>query len=238
MRLILTRPLEDSRALSGELDSLGVESLIEPLLTVTFNQGAEPDLDGVQALLATSANGVRAFAHLSRRRDLPLYAVGDATARAAGDAGFETVVSAAGDVETLAALVRDRLDPAAGALIHIAGSKLAGDLAGRLGDAGFQVRRAVLYDARPARELSAAAAQAVRDGTVDGVLFFSPRTAAAFVALARAASLEDGIGALSAFCLSPAVAREAEALPWARVVIAERPDQAALLAAVASPSGA
>ncbi|MDH5748360.1 MAG: uroporphyrinogen-III synthase [Rhodospirillales bacterium] len=234
MRLILTRPSEDSRALAAELESLGVESLIEPLLTVTFNEGSKPDLSGAQALLATSANGVRAFAHLSRRRDLPVYAVGDATARAAADAGFEIVASATGDVQALAALVRDRLNPAAGALIHIAGSKVAGDLAGMLADAGFQVRRAVLYDARPARALSAAAAAAMRDGTVDGVLFYSPRTAAAFVDLVRAASLETAIGALSAFCLSSAVGREAEALRWARVVIAERPDQAALLAAVAS----
>ncbi len=230
MRLILTRPMEDSQALAAELDAMGVESLIEPLLSITFPSGPEPDLDGVQALLATSANGVRAFAQASRRRDLPLYGVGDATARAAGDAGFAAVFSAAGDVETLAALVRDRLAPADGALLHIAGSTLAGDLAGYLADAGFQVRRAVLYDARPASALSAGAVAALKEGTVDGVLFFSPRTAAAFVDLIRAASLEKTIGALSAYCLSPAVAGEAGGLPWARVVVAGRPDQAALLA--------
>ena len=49
------------------------------------------DLDGVQALIATSANGVRAFAARDPRRSLPVCAVGDATARAASDAGFADV---------------------------------------------------------------------------------------------------------------------------------------------------
>lgn len=229
MRLLLTRPLEDSQALAGELGAMGVESLIEPLLRVTFPPGPAPDLDGVQALLATSANGVRAFAGRSRRRDLPLYAVGGATAAAAGDAGFTAVLSAEGDAAALAALVQGRLQPADGALLHIAGSKLAGDLAGQLAASGFKVRRAVLYDARPASELSAPAIAALGDGSLDGVLFFSPRTAAAFVDLVRAAALEKSIAALSAFCLSPAVAVEAAGLPWGRVIVARRPHQAALL---------
>ncbi|MGF1641980.1 MAG: uroporphyrinogen-III synthase, partial [Rhodospirillales bacterium] len=207
-------------------------ALIEPLLTIEPLTGPPLDLGGVQALLATSANGVRGFAAREHRRDLPVYAVGDATARTAAAAGFAAVESAGGDVDSLAALVRRRLDPAGGALLHAAGSALAGDLGGGLRAAGFTYRRIVLYRARTADRLSPAAAAAIRDATVAGVVLFSPRTAAVFAALATAADVADGCRRLACFCLSDAVAAAAGAIGWARTVVARRPDQAALIEAV------
>jgi uroporphyrinogen-III synthase len=59
-------------------------------------------LAGVHALAFTSANAVRAFAGLEARRDLPVFAVGGATAEAARAAGFGAVEDAAGDVQALA----------------------------------------------------------------------------------------------------------------------------------------
>ena len=87
----------------------GVEVAIEPLLTIRTLPGAAIDLAGVQAVLFTSSNSVRAFAELSERRDLPCFTVGDATAAAARSAGFAEVHSAGGDVRDLARLVTEKL---------------------------------------------------------------------------------------------------------------------------------
>ncbi len=70
-----------------------------PLLSVRFHDGPPLALDGAQAILATSANGVRALARRSRARDLPVFAVGPQTAEAAREAGFANVKSADGDAE-------------------------------------------------------------------------------------------------------------------------------------------
>ena len=70
-------------------------------------------------MLFTSSNGVRAFAELSPRRDLPAFAVGDATAAAALAAGFTQFKSAGGDVRDLARLVASSLKPADGLLFHV-----------------------------------------------------------------------------------------------------------------------
>ena len=144
-------------------------------------EGPPLDLEGVQALLCTSANGVRATAARTTGRDLPVLAVGDATARAARDEGFAQVESARGDVESLARLAKARLDPAAGRLFHAAGSAVAGDLAGDLGSAGFRVERHVLYAAEPVHRTGPDTAEGLYAGTIDAVLFFSPRTAQSFV---------------------------------------------------------
>ena len=80
----------------------------------------------------------------------------------------------AGDVAALAKLVAERLDPKAGALFRAAGSAVAGDLAGLLEQAGFSLRREMLYEARPADQLSPATVTNLGNGWFDLVLFFSP----------------------------------------------------------------
>lgn len=238
MRLLVTRPQPDADALAARLEALGVEAVIAPLMTVAPVPGAAADLDGVQALIFTSANGVRAFAHISPERTLPVFAVGDATAAAAHDAGFRTVASAGGDVEDLARLVRGRLDPAKGALFHAAGRDVAGDLKGALESAGFTLRRAVLYRAETVARLPEPAARALGELLLDGVLLFSPRTAASFVSLVAAAGLTSALADITAYCLSGAVAAAAQDAHWGSISIAPRPELDALLEVIAEDAAA
>ena len=232
MRVLITRPRDDAETLARTLAARGVESLIEPLLDIRPLADTGLDLDGVQAILLTSANGARALAAASSARALPVLAVGDTTAAAARAAGFADVGTAGGDVEALEKLAADRCDPGGGPLLHVAGSIVAGDLAGRLAAHGFAVRRAALYEACPVSGLSDAAVAALADGAIDAVLLFSPRTATAFVTLARAADVVGPLSRMRALCLSEAVAEAARALTWREVCVADRPDQAALLALV------
>ena len=147
MRALVTRPRTEAAELAEALGARGIAALIEPLLDIHYRTTPAPDLDGVQAILCTSANGVRALARLCDERAVPLLAVGDASAARARGEGFARVESACGDVGDLARLARELLNPAAGRLLHVAGSAVAGDLAGELRGDGFAVDRAVLYEA-------------------------------------------------------------------------------------------
>jgi uroporphyrinogen-III synthase len=228
-RILITRPREDAEALATELARRGFPVMIQPMLEIRMQGGPPLDLEGVQALLFTSANGVRATAARTSVRDLPVLAVGDATARAARDEGFVQVESAHGDVESLAGLVKARLDPAAGRLFHAAGSAVAGDLAGDLAGAGFRLERQALYAAEPVTELYPATAEALYAGTIDAVLFFSPRTAQSFVKVVQSAGLADRLGGVVAICLSEAVGTAVRTVKWQDIHVAVQPDQASLL---------
>ncbi len=230
MRALVTRPRVDAEGTAAQLAERGITVLIEPLIDIVPVPGATVEAAGLQGILATSANGIRALARLLPDRTLPVWAVGDASARTARDLGYATVASAGGDVDSLAALVRARVDPAAGALLHAAGSAVAGDLGGRLAASGYAVRRAVLYQARTAERLSQALAGEMATGALNMALFFSPRTAATFVTLVTAAGLAESCGRLTALALSPAVAAALAPLPWRSVLTAAAPTQAALLA--------
>ncbi|MEP4378259.1 MAG: uroporphyrinogen-III synthase [Alphaproteobacteria bacterium] len=232
MLVAVTRPRPDADDTAAELSARGHDPIVAPLLTVTIPSDATLDLDTVQAILITSANGARALAAATDRRDVPVFAVGHASAAAARGCGFDRTESADGDVAALAELVASRLSPRDGGLLHVAGSVTAGDLSGMLGSSGFTVRRAVAYRADPVTVLPPAMTAPLRSGTLGAVLFYSPRTAAQFVKLVAEDSLSEACVGVTAIALSQAVADKLAAVPFSDVRIAESPDQPSLLQAL------
>lgn len=232
LRALVTRPKEDSEGVARALAQRGLDVMIEPLLDIAPVEGAVVDTAGAQGILVTSANGIRALARLYPGRDLAVWAVGDSSARAAREMGFAQVESAGGDVDTLAELVASRVDPRAGALLHAAGTVVAGDLSGRLSALGYEVRRQVLYQAVTATGLSPMLQDTLKAGGLDLALFFSPRTARTFATLAVQAGLQGCLATIAAYGLSANVSAELASLPWRVLRQAAEPTQAALLAAI------
>jgi uroporphyrinogen-III synthase len=229
MKLLVTRPTADSASLAALIEARGHSVVIDPMLEVRYLDTAPPALDGVTGLLFTSANGVRAFAASSARRDIAAYAVGDRTAEAARQAGFTAVASAEGDVDALARLIERERKPEDGALLHISGAVRAGNLAEVLSARGYSVQHVALYEAVAASTLGAATQAAIGDGSLDGVLLFSPRTAKHFAELVTAAGLVEETRRVQAWCLSQAVADALAPLPLAALHVAPEPTQASLL---------
>ena len=235
MRLIVTRPEPDASRTAQALVALGHAPILSPMLDVVADPAAALPKRDFQAVLVTSGNAVRALAaHRERGRveALPLLAVGDQTALIAKRSGFVGARSAGGAVDDLAALVERQLRPGDGPLLHVAGEVVAGDLAGRLAAAGFEVERAVLYRTHARPRLAEAAADALRDGGADGVLLYSRRSAAAFAQALRAGGLAPLAGNIVCFCLSAPIAELLPAVATGPVLVAERPDQISLFALV------
>jgi uroporphyrinogen-III synthase len=229
MRLLVTRALEDASKLAAALKEDGHDPLLAPLLEIRDRANASIPLDGVVALLFTSANGVRAFARQSKRRDIAAFAVGPATGAAARAVGFTRIDIAEGDVAALTAHVRHALRPEAGAIVHVSGSDVAGDLAGDLERTGYKVKRAVIYEAAARDRLPLEVVSGLTSGTIDGVLLFSPRTAQIFVDLIQKAGLGSHVRSLVAFCLAGSVAAALQPLSFGQILVADQPHQAALI---------
>jgi uroporphyrinogen-III synthase len=234
MHILITRPQEDAAALAQTLAARGIETTVEPLIAIQPVPAPAIDLENVQAILFTSANGVRCFAAAHPRRDFKVFTVGDNSAAQARESGFGIVESAGGDVDSLAKLVIERLHPRDGALLHAAGANLAGDLRGQLQAAGFVVNRVVLYDAVPVTELSPATVMNLRLGGIDAVALFSPRTGRIFAKLWRQAQNGDeaGLKSVTALCLSAAVVDEIKELGWRHITTARTPDREGMLALI------
>jgi uroporphyrinogen-III synthase len=203
--------------------------MLAPLLEPQFPDGAlleeGPVLDGVTAILATSANGIRALTRRTLRRDLAIFAVGPQTADEARRAGFLQVRSADGDAKDLARATM-AWAPAGTTLLHVCSDDAPGTLAELLSENGYAVRRRALYRIEPATELPPLVRDALAARSLDAAMFFSPRTARIFTALAQGLPT-DG---LTAMCISGATAQALPSHAFAEIRIAARPNQDAMLA--------
>ena len=216
--LLLTRTEGSARRFHDMLGHVPDHALIvSPLMSIRFRE-ALPDIAEGTILLLTSANAARAYAALGGPQSLHAYAVGDATAAAAREAGLEAE-SAGGDVEALLArLLEDRPDAP---LLHLRGAEARGNLTGRLAAAGLAATEVVIYD-QPLQPFSAEARDAL-DGEAPVVApLFSPRTAQAF------AKGRPFAAPLYIVAMSEAVAEAAAGIDAARMTIAEAPDAASM----------
>ena len=207
MRLLVTRPDPQGEQTAAAFRACGHEVTIAPLLRIETLQtdfGSGP----WTAVVVTSANAIRAMVTHRRHAEvsaLPMFVVGQRTAQVARDAGFANGVSADGDAGDLAALIARNL-PAGSSLLYLAGEDRATDLAAVLTPAGISVQTAVIYRAIAQEALSDDALERLTAGTIDGVLHFSRRSAAAFVSAARASARWSNSLKCHHFCLSMQVA--------------------------------
>jgi len=222
MKVWITRAEPGAARTAERVRALGHEPLIAPLLQVLALPGAI-DLDGIGALAFTSANGVGAFAERNPDRGLPVFAVGEASARVAIEAGFASVASADGDVGALARLIAASRDRFAGKVLSPGPSQPAGDLVAALEAQGVAARAQAVYETRAIA--APAALQALAE--LHAVLVHSPKAGAG---LAQALSGRADIGHLDALCISPAAAATLVGLPFKGVRAAVHPDEPSLLA--------
>ncbi|MEO1151047.1 MAG: uroporphyrinogen-III synthase [Pseudomonadota bacterium] len=235
--VLITRPAPDAEALAADVQALGFKSVLSPVTEIVW-RGRAPDLSGMAGFVFTSANGVRALVHHLRIlapavANLPVYAVGSATAGAARAAGFTGITEATGDVAALAHTIRhDSTTRGPGPLLHVAGTHLAGDLAALLAD-GPPLERRVLYEARPCPDLTPAAQDLLQtDPSAVAIPLFSPRSARLLADQMHRAALAPALQSVIPICLSEAVAESARAAGFspAHIRVAAHPRTDALCA--------
>lgn len=229
LKIWITRAQPGADATAARVRTLGHQPLVAPLLEVRPIRGAaEVDLAGVGALAFTSANGVRAFAGLSAERDLPVFAVGEATARAARAAGFQHVLSTDGDVTALAHGIADRRAGLKGVVLHPGALEPAGDLAGALAAEGIAARTIPIYDTQPT-----VPKPALFDAlpALDVVLLHSPKAARTLAELLAARPAPH----LRALGMSAAVIAPLAEVPLASREFAASPLEADLLNLIDRP---
>ena len=227
MRIWVTRAAPEAESTAARLRALGHAPLVASVLEVRPLHGPPPDLAGVGAIAFTSRKGVFAFAEVSAERRLPAFAVGEATARAARDAGFADVESADGDVDALAAAIAAHRQAFAGAVLHAGPKEPAGDLPGALRAHGIEARLHAVYETGPAAHpLAAVAALSAEPMELDAVMVHSPKAAEA---LSGVPELSRHGSELDLYGISEAAVRPLRTLNFRRVATAPFPNEPSLL---------
>lgn len=235
MAVLVTRPHPDDQATAENLQARGFDVVRAPMLrfeALPFRDDDEAEYD---AVIVTSANALRAVeSRLAGHRllKLPLFAVGEHTAAVARQAGFSQVIVAKGGAQALLDLVLKRskakqLNKSA-AILYLAGTDLAHDLAAELGEHGFTVVTYTTYRMVPASILPPEIVDAFAAGRIEAVLHYSQRSARAFLDAARAGGVEISALALPQCCISTNVAATLRDAGATQVISAASPDENAL----------
>ena len=116
-RLLLLRPEPGLSRSAERARALGMEPLLAPLFEIRPVAWSPPIPANYDALLLTSANAVRqAGPGLAHFANLPVHAVGAATARAATENGMTVISTGASDVDGLLGALKTPLH-----MLHLAG---------------------------------------------------------------------------------------------------------------------
>jgi uroporphyrinogen-III synthase len=211
-RLLVLRPQPGANATLGKARSLGLEAITVPLFEVAPVVWRAPDAQAFDGLLLTSANAVRlAGEPLRALRGLKVYAVGEATAEAAREAGFDIAATGDTGVERLLGSIDAGLK-----LLHLCGADRREPV-----DAAQELTRVTVYCAWPVGAPDLSAAQ----GSI--ALIHSPRAGKRF------AELVDSRSSIAIAAISETAA-EAVGSGWRTVATAAQPTDDALLALAAS----
>lgn len=211
-RLLVLRPEPGASATVSRARLRGLDAIAIPLFKVEPVDWQAPDPSEFEALLLSSATAVRfGKGQLEVLRALPVYAVGQASAQAAREAGFEVAGIGDGGIDQLLASIGPRLR-----LLHLCGE----DRTSTEG-AGQRIAPLVVYRARPLAEVD------LRGAASSVALIHSPRAGERFASLVDRASIDKAAIAIAA--ISPAAAAAVGA-GWGVVESAESPDDDALLA--------
>jgi uroporphyrinogen-III synthase len=208
-RLLVLRPEPGATATAKRARQLGLEVVAAPLFEIEPVEWEMPTFTAFDGLLLTSANAVRhGGPGLGRLQGLPVFAVGEATARISREAGFNVAVSGDEGVDGLLASIDSKLK-----LLHLCGEDQMVPSCARQ-----EIIRKSVYRARPTgTELR---------GVSDVVaLIHSPRAGARFSELVKNVDRQR----ISIAAISTAALRSAGS-HWAVAEAAGSPNDEALLA--------
>jgi uroporphyrinogen-III synthase len=210
-RVLVLRPEPGASGTVERAREQGLEALAVPLFELEPVAWEGPDPSGFDGLLLTSANAVRCGGEQLRKlRGLKTYAVGEATAEAARDAGFGLAATGDAGIQRLLGSIEPDLR-----LLHLCGADRRNGEHAPQDITAIVVYRSAAIDAP---ELSAAR------GSV--ALIHSPRSGRRF------AELVQDRETISVAAISGAAA-EAVGEGWKAVEVSDSPTDEALLALAA-----
>lgn len=236
-RVLVVRPEPGATETARRLEDLGFEPVKLPLQQTRDLAVRIDAIPGATAVAVTSANALRhAPPELLRRLSrLPCFAVGEATAAAARTAGFVEIVDGKGDAGGLAGvIVAARL---AGTVVYLCGKVRRQDFELALASNGVAVHAVEIYDTVVLNHGSTEVLNAMSSAPADYALVHSANAAESLAGLMSRPELSGLFEKSTLVCISSRVANAFGGHPAGKIMVADEPNEEALLALLGEAAG-
>jgi uroporphyrinogen-III synthase len=229
--LWITRPKKDAQRTALALQKHGIRTFLEPLIEIKEIKFKPENLpENTQAVIFTSNNGVRSFAKQTDRKDLRIITVGDQTAQTARFFGFSKVESAGDNVECLVRYINQFCCPSQGKIIYACAQEVSQDIEKDL--TSFALQSIVVYAASTRQQLSKKSINMLKAGQLDGVLFYSAKTALNFSRLLKKNNIVRTTKNLTAYSLSANIDQKIAHIRWKKRYISTLAQESHLVASI------
>jgi uroporphyrinogen-III synthase len=229
-RVMVTRPEPGASETGERLEAMGFQPIKLPLHEIRPLAVDSDAIPGDLAAVAiTSANAIRHAPNsvIARLKHLPCFAVGEATALAAADAGFSNVIGGGGNGEALVKIIAERRPH--GPLIYLCGRVRRPIFEDMLAGEGVAIHAVETYDTVKLDHTAEEVINLTARHPIDYALVHSANGAKVLAATIRRPELDYLFQDTIFACISGRVAEALGGWPHERIRIASEPDEAALL---------
>ncbi|RKF07460.1 uroporphyrinogen-III synthase [Oceaniradius stylonematis] len=235
-RVLVTRPEPGASRTAAALGEAGIEAIICPFTESVDLPVKDATIAEAGRSAAAAVTSAKAIIHappalVDAVRAMPVFAVGDATARAAREAGMVDVRSADGDAIALAGLVGHAI-PADAPVAYLCGRVRTGELERRLSETGRKVTLIETYTIQKVSHLTDKITNALKSADLEGMLLHSGMSARLLADALEATGRQQLLENTTLFLISERAGEPLERLAQASIVAAPAPRDDALVETV------
>lgn len=233
-RVLVTRPEPGASRTAAALQQAGIDAIVCP-----FTETIDLPVSGASIAAAACADAVavtsaKALSHAPPAltdavRAKQVFAVGDATARAARALGMGNVRSADGDAIALANLIGDTIVAGDAPVAYLCGRVRTGELERRLSETGRKITLIETYDVQKVSQLTDKITGALENGDLNGILLHSGMSARLLANALGAVNEQQLIDKKTLFTISERAGEPLAAITDAAIIAAPVPRDDALI---------
>ncbi|MBU92042.1 MAG: hypothetical protein CML88_00740 [Rhodobiaceae bacterium] len=206
MKLIITRPLTDSKRMNDYFESRGVECLINPLLEITYKKRNTNFLN-YDHLIFTSRHAVRSLINkdliFSKKK---VHACGRSTYTEAKDYASDNVFYFHENVNDLVNSFKSATSFEGSKILYLRGHDVTVDLKSIFRGKSIEIDDCVEYVAREKIFFNKEVLREFNSGKQTSIIIFSSRTAEIFLKALKKYNLGNKTSIIMAYCISKNIA--------------------------------
>ena len=225
--VLITRAADDGEKARSFLEQQGLQVLHIPLIRIMATCRNIPD-SPCDALIVTSAHAAPFLEACQHLKNKPVFAVGEKTASAVVEMGFQNIFTGQGTALELAELIRKHMTYG-GHLLHVTGEDHKEEPRKTLKKHGFSYETWLAYKAAEICPLPPELEKCLLAHKIDIILHYSRRSAALFRKRVLEANLLNAVTDLTHIFISQDAACGIPELQADHVLIAQKPDEAHML---------
>lgn len=201
---IITRPSDNAKELELKIASLGINTLIEPMIEIKFIQ-FKADFTS-KSLIFTSQNAIASFAMQHKEREIKIFVLNGATYNIAKKLGFSNIKKIGKNIDEL------QKNLPQGEYIYISGDNITQEL---------ECERIIAYQSHYKNEFSYKFKELLLEKSIGYISFFSSNSAKTFLKLVKENQFENLLFTIEAHTISAKIANIVGQLKWKSIKVAD-----------------